>query len=346
MSHRLLVLLVVALAGALVAGACSDRAAPRFPHLVHLAGLECGTPGKPACLSCNSCHVVSEKDRAHKLPDQSLCTSCHRDDAHEALAVLDVKPARVSGPITFNHDQHLTMKGIKGQCAPCHAGVVEPDKPSLPPMAQCFSCHEHQQQWDQGVCTPCHSQLELRKTLPKTFLRHDASFAKRHGQLATQNMQLCQGCHSQAQCDDCHDMTQGLSIERRRPEQLERSFVHRGDFMVRHAIEAQSQPARCLSCHTVQSCDGCHVARGVSANRAGSRNPHPPGWVGTNTASRSFHGREARRDIVACAGCHEQGPATNCIRCHKVGAYGGNPHPNGWQSSQGTGAQMCGYCHG
>jgi hypothetical protein len=136
-----------------------------------------------------------------------------------------------------------------------------------------------------------------------------------------------------------------LTVERRRPEAIEANFVHRGDFIVRHAIEAQSQPARCASCHTPESCDSCHVASGVSGNRIDARNPHPPGWVGTDTSSSNFHGREARRDVMLCASCHDQGPATNCIRCHKVGAFGGNPHPGGWQSTQSLDSRMCGYCH-
>jgi hypothetical protein len=140
-------------------------------------------------------------------------------------------------------------------------------------------------------------------------------------------------------------VTQDLTIERRRPERIDRNFVHRGDFITRHAIEAESQPARCLSCHTPETCDSCHVARGVSANRILGRNPHPPGWVGTAPGDHSRHGREARRDILSCASCHEQGASTNCIRCHKVGAFGGNPHPGGWRSTQSESSKMCRYCH-
>jgi hypothetical protein len=337
--------LLLAIAIAAVIAACADRADPRFPHAAHLADLECGGPGQPACLSCNSCHAVSKKDRAHKLPETQICASCHRDEAHEVMRVLDTEPARASGEIRFDHDQHLAMKSLQGQCVPCHAGVVTPGKSTLPPMSQCFSCHEHESEWKRGVCVPCHVQADLTKTLPKTFLRHDQGFARRHGQLAQQEKQLCQACHSQASCDECHDVAQDLSIERRQPERIERQLVHRGDFMVRHSIEAQSQPARCVRCHSVETCDACHVSHGVSGNRVGGRNPHPPGWVGSNPNTRSFHGREARRDIVLCASCHEQGPATNCIRCHKVGGFGGNPHPGGWRSSQGESSGMCRYCH-
>jgi hypothetical protein len=182
--------------------------------------------------------------------------------------------------------------------------------------------------------------------LPQTFMRHDESFARHHGQQAMAESKLCQTCHTQADCQSCHDLNQGLSVERRRPERIEAHFVHRADFITRHAIEAQANPTRCSSCHTSETCDACHVERGVSGGHVGGRNPPPPGWVGSDVGSNSFHGAAARRDIVLCASCHDQGPATNCIRCHKVGAYGGNPHPRGFSSNRGFDSQMCRYCHG
>jgi hypothetical protein len=100
-----------------------------------------------------------------------------------------------------------------------------------------------------------------------------------------------------------------------------------------------------LRCHTTDSCEGCHLERGVSANRLDAANPHPAAWVGSFPGDPNFHGRAARRDIAACAACHDQGPATNCIPCHRVGAYGGNPHPSGWRSARSENATMCRYCH-
>jgi hypothetical protein len=334
--------LVVAVAGVLAA--CSTPSAPRFPHLAHLERSDCGGPGQPECLRCNGCHSPSQPDRPHKLPDAGVCDRCHRDDRAEVHRVLAVKPARRSGEITFDHSRHLGLAQISGQCVPCHAGVVKGGS-TLPPMSQCFTCHEHQEQWDRSECTPCHDRKELSHTLPRTFVKHEGSFARNHGDVALRQGKLCASCHAQAECDDCHDVSQNMSIERRRPEAVDRSFVHRGDFMVRHAIDAQSEPAKCTRCHEPATCDACHVERGVSGNRTDARNPHPFGWVGNDPSVRSLHAREARRDIVLCAGCHEQGPATNCIRCHKVGGYGGNPHPGGWRSSRSTSDEMCRYCH-
>ncbi len=338
---RVLLLWLLLLAAA-IAAACVEREPARFPHQAHLE-----TPGcRGDCLSCNTCHTPSAQGRQSKLPPVSVCTGCHRRDAAQATSVLKVTPRRPSGSIIFDHTQHLAMPSIQGQCVGCHAGVVEPDRPPIPTMSQCFTCHEHAQQWQRAECTPCHDQRDLRTSLPRTFLRHDENFARRHATPATTQKQLCQSCHTQADCDGCHDTVQGLSIERRMPERIERAFIHRGDFLSVHAIEARAEPAKCQRCHEASSCEGCHTARGVSGGLINPRNPHPLEWVRANPQALNFHGRAARRDILACAACHDQGPATNCIRCHRVGGYGGNPHPNGrWPTSGGIDQPMCGYCH-
>lgn len=342
--RTLTLLLAVALALASIVAACERPKTARFPHQAHL-DLDCGAPGKPECLSCATCHAARQIDRAHKLPQASLCENCHRKDVHEVTRVLTVAVEHPYGDIIFPHDSHLSMPDIGGQCVPCHAGVVEVDLPPLPPMKQCFGCHEHQEQWDRRECTPCHARRDLERTPPQTFLRHDEGFLKHHGSSATLNRALCASCHARSDCQVCHDVSQQLGVEARRPELIEAEFVHRGDFVVRHAIEARSEPARCASCHSPASCDACHVQRGVSGNHRGAANPHPPGWIGRDVNSRDFHGRAARRDLLSCAGCHERGPATNCIRCHKVGAFGGNPHPGGFKSAESRSAMMCRYCH-
>lgn len=335
--------LAMVLAG--IAGACTSGPPPRFPHAKHLTQAACGGPGQPECLRCNGCHSPSREDRPHRLPEASLCDRCHVEDRARVHRVLAQTPERRAGDIHFDHGTHLRMPQVAGQCVPCHAGVVEGGG-KLPAMKECFSCHEHEEQWKRGECAPCHERQDLVRSLPRTFLRHEGDFARHHGDEAVQSTALCRSCHEETDCNDCHDVTQGMTVERRRPEKVDRSFVHRGDFLARHGMEARSEPSRCVRCHEPSTCDACHVARGVSGNLVNANNPHPPGWVGNNPAARSQHAREARRDIVLCAGCHEQGPATNCIRCHSVGGYGGNPHPGGWRSSRSTSEEMCRYCHG
>jgi len=344
-------LLLAAMAQALLFACNESGPPPRFPHEKHLSQIACGGEGQPDCLSCAVCHKVPKQDQGSpSFPKVDICNRCHKPGEKRVAEIqpVDDAQAQLARTITFDHDRHLKKKGIKGQCVPCHAGAVRgsADAERFPPMSKCFSCHEHSDQWDRGECAPCHQRADLQRLMPQTFLRHDGAFQKKHGLAARQQGKVCQSCHSQSQCDDCHDVTQDLKIENRRPDAIERNFVHRGDFMVRHPIEARSQPAKCARCHTQRDCEGCHLERGVSGLAKGGVNPHPPGWIGSNPDAPDFHGRAARRDILTCAACHDQGPATNCIRCHKVGGYGGNPHPSGWKSSRSDSASMCRYCHG
>lgn len=337
--------LLFALMAAAVSGACAQIPLT-FSHEAHLSNPSCGGPGEPDCLKCVTCHAPMGDGRASRLPEVKLCSSCHQNEGKKMSRLLEERPLRPYGQILFDHDAHLQMKEISGQCVPCHMGVVTEGTPPLPPMSQCFTCHEHQEQWERSNCTPCHKRADLEETLPETFLEHNPAFLRRHGNLAQTQESLCKSCHTQADCQSCHDLSSALTMEQQRPDAIENNMVHRGDFFVRHALEARSQPARCVSCHSPQDCDSCHIEQGVSGNIVGGRNPHPPGWASGNPESRDFHGRAARRDLISCAGCHDAGPQTNCIRCHQVGGPGGNPHPRGWTSERQPADEMCRYCHG
>jgi predicted CXXCH cytochrome family protein len=349
MNRRSLFRLLVVISAVLAVSACeTTRQAPmRFPHVVHLAGVECGGRNQPECLTCTSCHAGVRDPNQSQLPVVGQCSGCH-DDAAKVLAAstMPVDPDYPLGrAIRFDHKTHLDRPEIGGQCVKCHAGVVSEkgDATNYPPMSLCLDCHRSE--FDRGRCTPCHEAQHLRRLRPETFSRHDTAWIRRHGPMAKRSETQCNQCHTQTQCNDCHDLKQTISVELRNPEKIGAGYVHRGDFITRHPIEARSQPATCLKCHSTSSCDQCHVRHGVSANAVGSANPHPVGWVGPDRDSKNHHGRAARRNIVSCAVCHDRGPATNCIRCHKSGAGTGNPHPGGWSSSRSKDAAMCRYCH-
>jgi Cytochrome c7 and related cytochrome c len=345
----LLIAVVLGFAGA----ACSTRLWTRFPHEQHLANLECGVAGKPDCLSCTSCHQgETAVGLAWQKPPAALCEQCHKPSepkysyAKSTRAPESPRPAGLA--ILFGHDEHLNMPEVKGQCVKCHAGAVGnvAGKPLFPAMATCLGCHQHKAEFEQNVCGTCHKPADLRGLKPVSFLAHTGGWIRRHAAPGRDVAQTCTQCHAQAQCDSCHDATQTLRVELRNPDAIGREFVHRFDFLSRHVIEARSQPAMCQSCHVKQDCDGCHVRRGVSGGAVDGRNPHPPNWaVGVGVAGNQ-HGRAARRDISSCAACHDQGPATNCVRCHAPGGIGGTPHPPGWRSTQSSGAGACANCHG
>jgi hypothetical protein len=325
--------------------ACDRPPPPRFPHVEHLAEIECGVPGKPDCLNCASCHGVPDpKTRDLSPPSEQVCAPCHRD-ASEVRAKAKLPPLPGYGVIRFDHGPHLERPEINGQCVHCHAGIVSdrPGAPVRPPMSTCLECH--QADFDRASCTGCHPAADLARTMPESFMRHDVAWLTRHGAAATRSPAVCTQCHAESTCLECHDTTASLRLDQRRPEQVLREMPHRADYVSRHAMDARAQTTRCVSCHTPATCDACHVERGVSAARPGAVNPHPDGWVGRDTRSRDFHGRAARRNLLSCAGCHDQGPATNCIECHRPGGPGGSPHPGRWRSSQSMSEGMCRYCH-
>ncbi|MCC6521249.1 MAG: hypothetical protein IT373_01180 [Polyangiaceae bacterium] len=343
-SVRRVVWLALTVALGLVGASCGqERLRPGFPHNLHLTTKKCGEEGGMPCPTCSSCHTDMQRAGGAKPPGEAECAACHKATAKEELAKVAHGPGHAN--ITFPHDRHLPMPEIAGQCVRCHKGV--PDDGTVgamfPPMAACLGCHSGA--FETATCSPCHQRADLVKLEPQTVLRHDSAFLRNHGEAATRNQNVCSQCHAVESCTSCHDDTQTLDLGVRRIDKLDRPQHHRGDFVARHTIEAAASPATCTRCHQPTFCEGCHTARGVSAGARDAVNPHPFGWV-TDVTSANFHGRGARRDILSCAACHDQGPATNCIRCHQVGGSGGNPHPSGWKTGRSTGETMCGYCHG
>jgi len=331
-----------------VFAACQAPQPAQFPHQQHLQGLRCGEAGQPACPTCFTCHADSRGAGRPRHPEPSACAACHHDARDVLAEFAGAKPpeAMRGAGIEFSHRPHLARPRLRGACVTCHAGVVHGGPGSLrfPSMAVCLSCH--QRDFDEARCTRCHDRAALRGLAPVTFLRHAGDWSRRHGTPARSNQRLCNACHTASQCTDCHDLGQSASIEVRRPDAVDSQQVHRGDFLTMHPLEARSRSGACLGCHTTASCDACHVERGVSAARVGSTTPHPVGWVGRDASSPDSHGRTARRSIATCAACHDQGSATNCVRCHRVGGPGGSPHPGGWEPARSNDSSPCRYCHG
>ncbi len=330
-----------------LAVACKSQLT-HFDHRAHLAERPCGGADQPQCLNCTSCHVGEAAAHDHFVPPgASTCSGCHRDaEAKWAHAVRPAVAAPLAGKsIVFSHDQHLGQPELKGQCIACHAGAVgvQSGPPLFPKMEKCLGCHQHREEFDRGSCLGCHRSADPRTLRPVSFLSHDTAWVRRHGDAARTDASTCALCHAQTQCDSCHDSSRQLGPAQRSPERIEGSFVHRFDFLSRHALESQSQPGSCATCHARTECDACHASRGVSAAVRGAQSPHPPGWA--SGLSSNTHGPAARRDIASCAACHDQGPSSNCVTCHRVGAYGGTPHPTGWRSSEPVTAPQCAACH-
>lgn len=309
-------------------------------------------------VDCSFCHEAVETATSldvKLLPDEAKCLECHADEKQKGncgKCHTDVKHAgpfvKIDRHLTLSHAQHL--KG-GAKCESCHRklpGARAVDEHSLPvAMATCRGCHNHDDDYRDGRCTRCHTDLTRYPLKPIADFSHDGNFVKEHPRAARAAADTCALCHEQNFCADCHAATAHPKIEIKFPEKVDSDFIHRNDYLSRHALEASSDPAMCRRCHAPSFCTDCHQTQNLTPTAANPRDPHPPGW--SLPSSPRFHGVEARRDISRCAACHDQGPATNCIQCHKVGGVGGDPHPSGWADrhprEEIAHNSMCTYCH-
>ena len=331
-----LLIVLVACAGVLGLRSATTNV---FPHRSHVV----------AGVSCTRCHPGMEKDVGPlHIPDDASCTTCH-DKPHDTRPCLGchapvdavAQLAEARAHLKFDHGRHLLGEAA-GNCMRCHKGVAEGDRAMRPAMATCFTCHAHEASRDARRCDACHKDLAEEGTLPASHLAHDGDWMREHGTRAASSGDLCETCHKQSFCAECHGVTAPTIPARARFSDPLAPSVHRAGFAARHSLEARAQPAACTTCHQADRCASCHISRGVAGDTA--RSPHPAGWVGI-TSAENRHGREARRDPAACASCHGGAGEKLCVQCHAVGGVGGNPHPPGWSSPQPMSSLPCRMCH-
>lgn len=352
----LLAAAVIAL-GAL--GACSKTAPAKtaaaasdspfvFPHTPHVEG----------DVPCLMCHAGVDKataiegTRHVRLPanpaKNDACSGCHDTDPKVVV------PARVKEVrFRFDHAAHLPRFGFDAKkdnanktCQGCHQKLSEKNDAAAvkPPMSACTACHNHQADFNTARCTPCH--VDLKGYKPGSAFNHEGDWLRLHADLARTSAASCAACHDQTYCAECHaSQTTPVRLSVIFPENVDRNFIHRGDYVSRHMIEARANAASCNRCHGKPFCESCHAVQNVLARGLPTdRSPHPAGFF-------QSHGPAARADISSCASCHDNGPnpATNCVTCHKPGGVGGNPHPPSWNSKHDLGDvknnKMCRACH-
>jgi hypothetical protein len=317
----------------------------RIPHARHAqADID--------CLTCHETIFDSTTLETSNLPKEQKCLGCHKEQKNDC-AFCHTQPdkphtyAKRDPPVKMNHQAHLER--VKEDCTVCHKELPNPFVTAdvAPPMQACNSCHEHNAQFAKGDCQACHKDLGRYALEPVVAFSHQGDYVKRHRLDARAGDQTCAQCHEQSFCSDCHASTVSRPIEVKLSERVDLNFIHRNDFEGRHSIEARADQAMCQRCHGTTFCQDCHTRRGLSPLASTSQNPHPFGFNDSNSAS--FHGVAARRDIASCAACHDQGAASNCVDCHKVGAVGGNPHPPSWlvrhRREEVSANAMCQICH-
>jgi hypothetical protein len=339
-------LLAAACNGRYVYGEQADRI--KVSHAKHIK----------ASVDCTTCHdkVWDAKTLglANVLPLQDACKDCHQKEFDSSNCRMCHTDAAKPMPY-FRDDRHLKMNHathiplVKEDCTVCHKSLPEPGKTYSPPtMDSCFTCHEHKDDYNAGRCDVCHTDLSHYPEDPVSTFSHQGNWVKLHQTAARVSTEACSKCHDATYCSSCHDaQTVPVPVETLYPEHVEGDFqIHRGDWLSRHSLEAQADETECRRCHGVPFCTTCHTQQNLTPAGTNPRNPHPPGWAFPGANS---HANAARTDIASCQSCHDQGAASVCISCHKVGGIGGNPHPSSFLSrhsaSQIHQSAMCLYCH-
>ncbi len=358
--------LPVVLSLVLAAAACGPKVASEkpeaqdpaytFPHSTHV----------DADVACKNCHPMEKATKLEKgvrhvqIPAHpaklDACKDCHDTDP-VAKPPVRARPFR----FTFSHADHLPR--VDGDCKRCHPVPPESGDAAtkMPPMATCTGCHTHQQDFLTAQCKPCH--LDLKGYKPETAFKHEGDWLRAHGGLAKPSAESCVACHDQTYCAECHSpQTAAGRPSIIFPERVDRSFIHRGDYVSRHMIEAGANPASCRRCHGSPFCAACHTQQGLTKfSPADSfRDPHPTGWATPpSPGAKPLHARAAKRDISSCAGCHDQGAAANCVGCHRARSSGfpgvattvegpNGPHPSSFVSrhrGENKNEGICAACH-
>jgi hypothetical protein len=172
-------------------------------------------------------------------------------------------------------------------------------------------------------CTACHKAEGVAQN-------HDADWVRGHRLLAGKAGNNCGQCHDRSYCLDCHTgggINANLESEATGKNYVPRS--HRNDFIMRHPLQAASNPQQCYRCHTQQTCTECH-----DRYPKGSLKIKSHLMLGANgqkyNVALGEHAIEARRNLQSCQTCHPDGDV--CIQCHSAKIGGTNPHPKNWGS--------------
>jgi hypothetical protein len=112
-----------------------------------------------------------------------------------------------------------------------------------------------------SICTQCHDAKD--KQFPFKRFDHTKTFISRHSTVAKQNENVCNMCHKQSFCSDCHAVGVELKPSVKNHTSTKQKMPHRGDYVTRHRIDGRIDPAGCFSCHgspkTQRSCSRCHT---------------------------------------------------------------------------------------
>jgi hypothetical protein len=104
------------------------------------------------------------------------------------------------------------------------------------------------------MCSECHDD-------ERASLNHTADYDRRHKYYAVQQKRICNLCHKESFCTDCHANKEELKPSDKFKDAPGRFLPHRGDYLTQHRIDGRINPAPCLKCHGRNNnarCKACH----------------------------------------------------------------------------------------
>jgi hypothetical protein len=366
------------LIGALASGsALAWVAQQRFDHWQHRALF-------PTCVGC---HAGAAEPGAALWPAPTKCAECHDNSVRKAVDWAPPASPRASN-LRFTHAGHAdAVHRVKAdsalQCRACH---TEPGgdrmQVKLAVVRSCLDCHgvkaEHLEAPD-TACVTCHVPLVRAVSLTRERVArfpapesHQAPgfIEQGHGKQARAGKgdvaASCATCHARDFCSECHvNAPEVQAIQALEPDarslaitaELKAPPSHADrNFFLRHGEPARREAARCATCHTQESCLGCHQASPTAAlamHRAG-----PGRGVGARVERKrpESHGADFSENHAelasarpqSCGTCHAR---SQCLDCHRPNAADPSPgyHPAGFLTTHPAAAytrdQSCADCH-
>lgn len=102
------------------------------------------------------------------------------------------------------------------------------------------------------TCSECHKD-------EWAVLNHTPDFGTRHKFYAARQSAVCNLCHAETFCADCHAHKEEVKPSDKYKDSPERALPHRGDYFSQHMIDGKINPASCFPCHGRMNNERCKV---------------------------------------------------------------------------------------
>lgn len=364
--------------GVLVSGSALAWAAQqRFDHWQHRALFP----------SCAGCHAGAAEAGAALWPAPVRCAACHNGTVRKTVDWAPPPGPRASN-LRFTHGGHAeairrARPDSALQCRACHTEPgADPMQVKPAVVRNCLACHgvraEHLEAPD-SACATCHAPLVRAVSLtradvagfPAPATHRAPGFMERdHGTQARAGKgevaASCATCHARDFCAECHvNAPEVRAIQALEPDArslaiasvLKAPASHAdASFYLRHGEPARKEAARCATCHTRESCLGCHQASPTAALAMHAAGPGRGAGARVERKRPESHGadfseshaEQASARPQSCGTCHAR---SQCLDCHRPNPADASPgyHPPGFLTTHPAAAytrdQSCADCH-